>query len=114
MTATEKITKIEALLKVPMRTYMEADEIEALREGLKISDFFRWLKEAKQESRTSPEHLYKILGGCTVTPDGRWHEGLEKAIRDGYVKSYSVKKYGRYINYIELTKKGEKLVFPAK
>lgn len=112
MTAVEKIARIEQIQKSDqlMMPYWEADEITALREGLKVSDFFRWLHEVKKEVRTSPEHLYKILGGCTVTPDGRWHDGLEKAIKEGYVKSYSVKKYGRYFDYIELTKKGAALL----
>lgn len=113
MTTNERISRIEELKKLLMMSWQEADEVNKLRANLKVSDFFRWLMTVKKERRVSPDGFYKIMG-YTEPPRydiAGFHAGLEKAIENGYVARYTVKRYGRYIEYLELTKKGEKTIF---
>jgi len=108
MTVNEKFSRLETLLKLRWPTYWEADEIKELRQGLKVSDFFKWLHEVKDETRCSPDYLRSIMG--TDTQGWKGNTKLEAAIESGYVKRYSVRKYSRDIYYIELTRKGEALI----
>lgn len=112
MKGFEKVARIEELTKVPMITFKEANEIAELRQGLKVSDFFYWLRNVKQEFRCSPDCFYKLMG--SDTKGFKSSARLQAAIEAGFVKSYSVRKYSMDIRYIELTRKGEQVMFKAE
>lgn len=109
MTATEKLDRIKVLTDkaktVFGMTWQEADEIEELRKGLKVSDWFLWIGETEG----SLECFYKIMGFET-RPLGRWHQGLQDAINSGYVTTYDYKQHGRYHWMVKLTRTGKRLL----
>jgi hypothetical protein len=109
MTGVEKIKMISTILekagKFPGLTCKDAEEIRELREGIKVSDWFKWL----DEDESSLEKFYKVFG-FTATAGGRMNKKLQEAVDGGYVKMYQVKQYGRYFDRIKLTAKGKKLL----
>ena len=111
MTPIERLSRMDELLNNSLVFgYREAAEFAELRKGIKITDFFRWMEHKKEQYRCSPDYLYKYLGATILDRDCRLNPALEAAIKGGYVTRYQQKKFGRYFTYVELTKKGRKLI----
>ena len=109
MTGIEKIDRINKILesagKFPGLTYTDCEEIRELREGIKVSDWFKWLGDTE----SGLEKFYKVFGFETDA-GGRYNKKLQDSVDGGYVKMYQVRQYGRYFNRIKLTAKGKKLI----
>lgn len=108
MTGIEKIERILEIKKSARGiglTYKDADEITELRNGLKVSDWFRYL----EDDDTGIEPFYDVFG-FTTTYSAKTNKQLEKAIADGYVRMYQTKRYGMWITRIALTTKGKELM----
>lgn len=109
MTGIEKVARIvkiqESANNVFGIGYKEAEEIRELREGIKVSDWFKFIND----DDSSLEKFYKVFGFNTFA-GGRINQKLQEAVNGGYVKMYQVRNYGRYTDRIKLTAKGKKLI----
>lgn len=112
MTITEKMNRVEELRNDSFITYKTAEELQGLLKEIKISDFFRWLHDVKNQSRCEVDYFYKMMGFTVKGGVLRLNEKLEAAKQGGYVEICYERKYSRNYKYLRLTKKGTMLVFP--
>lgn len=106
MTAQEKITEIERLLSISLKTSKEADRICELRDGLKVSDLFK----AKGQYDISADWAMKILGFEVILGGQKRCDKLEAAVAYGYIKPYQLRRYGQFRMYYTLTEKAKALL----
>ena len=110
MTGVEKIKRIDEILENAKKhlglKYWEADEIQELRKGIKVSDLFIFL----DADECSIDKFYKYFPDESPSREGRRNSKLDAAVSAGYVRYFDYSRYGRIHFRIKLTAKGKKLL----